>query len=58
MKRESTEVRVDFKGAYLLYGECQNCKQKFQTPAENRFNFCPYCGRRVKYKEEKYGNGI
>ena len=53
MKRQETEFVIDFKGSYLLYAECQNCKNKVQSPEENRYNFCPYCGRRIIYKEVK-----
>lgn len=47
-----TEIIPDFKGAAIVYGHCSNCGQPVQYPTERPYNFCPYCSRRVMYKEE------
>lgn len=47
-----TVLAPSFKGSAIVYAHCENCGQPVQYPTERPFNFCPYCSRRVMYKEE------
>lgn len=49
---EYTKLIPNFKGAYIVYAECQNCKMPVQYPRDYPFNACPYCGKRVKYNDK------
>lgn len=54
MAEETTELIPDYKGAAIVYCTCSNCKQTMTYPTERKYNFCPYCGKRVIYKEEEW----
>lgn len=53
MKNKTTELIPEYKGAMIVYCSCSICKQTMQYPTERPFNHCPYCGKKVVYKEEK-----
>ena len=52
-ENEYTVLIPDFKGSYIVYSQCENCKQIVRYPTERPYNVCPYCGKRVIYKEEE-----
>ena len=47
-----TVLVPDYKGVAIVTAHCANCGQPVQYMRERPYNFCPYCGRRVMYKEE------
>lgn len=47
-----TVLIPDFKGACIVYAHCANCDQPVQYPTDKPYNVCPYCGKRIFYKEE------
>ena len=47
-----TVLIPDFKGACIVYAHCANCDQAVQYPTDRPYNVCPYCGKRIFYKEE------
>lgn len=50
-EEEYTELIPNFCGSYIVYAECANCGMTVQYPTERFYVFCPYCGKRVRYKE-------
>ena len=44
-------AEIGYEGEVIYY-ECSNCKEAFSllegTPEENRYNYCPNCGARMK----------
>ena len=48
-----TAIIPDFKGNAIVFGHCANCGQPVQYPAERPYNFCPYCQKRIFYKQEE-----
>jgi len=52
MTAEYTTFVTEFGGNYTTWATCSNCKQAVQYPTERPYNVCPYCGKRVRYKEE------
>ena len=44
-------AEIGYEGEVLYY-ECSNCKEAFSllegTPEENKYNYCPNCGARMK----------
>ena len=42
----TTEFKILHRGTLQETVECQNCKQMFNYPTWNEYNYCPYCGAR------------
>lgn len=49
---EFCEWKQDDEGADIYYTECENCHMFIDgSPSENKYKFCPYCGKKVKVVE-------
>jgi DNA-directed RNA polymerase subunit RPC12/RpoP len=53
-----TELEIGYVGMAISYGSCKNCGQPVQYPRDRPFNCCPYCGRKINYKEETWEQKI
>lgn len=50
---EYTRLIPEYSGVSIVYCTCSNCKQTMTYPTDKAYNHCPYCGKRVKYDEQK-----
>lgn len=43
-----TVLKILFSGSGIVYAECKKCKQAVKYPKDYPYNYCPYCGQKVK----------
>lgn len=44
---DTTRLITDWGGNYVTWSWCENCGMPVQYPTDYKYNFCPYCGKRV-----------